>query len=658
MCGESMARGWQDFDGGRGGSFSDAGMMPGSGVAGVSTLKYLQLLSTQFPNQQAVFTEIINLQAILNLPKATEHFLSDVHGESEAFTHILNNCSGVIRERVASTFEGVLDDAQQADLCTLIYYPREKLELMRAQHRDTTEWYRNTLHNLVRIARFLSNNYTRSKVRKAMPVAYAYIIDELLHEAGHKNQSRHSYHVRIIDSIIETGSAEDFICSLSALIKRLAVDRLHIVGDIFDRGPHADRIMDDLLGYHSVDVQWGNHDVLWMGAAAGSAACIATVVRNNVRYGQLEVLESAYGISLRELALFAERTYGESGDARSMERAISVMLLKLEGQTIMRHPEFDMNDRLLLDKMDLRRGTVRIGEVDYPLSTRDFPTLDPKSPYELTHDETEVMSGLVKSFRESKRLQRHMDFLIDHGSVYLVHNDNLIFHGCVPMNPDGTFRMVRCGDAPRSGKAYMDFCDHVVRRAWNLRDQADLDWMWYLWCGKLSPMSGRIVKTFERICVADQSTWAEPRDPYWKLTRNERTCIDILREFGLPQSGHIINGHTPIKIRAGEKPIRGGGRLLVIDGGFCKAYHATTGIAGFTLVVDDCGMKLRAHRPFESVAAALSENADITSETTVVEREPHPLLISDTDTGEKIRSQISDLKALLEAYRMGELKER
>lgn len=622
-------------------------------------LKYLQLLSEQFPTCQTVFTEIINLQAILNLPKGTEHFMSDVHGEYEAFTHIINNCSGVIRDRVKTTFRHELTANEQADLCTLIYYPKEKLAKVRAAHKDTPEWYRTTLLQLVRLARYLSNSYTRSKVRKAMPVAYSYIIDELLHAAGSEETSRHYYHVRIIDSILETGSAEDFICSLSALIKRLAVDHLHIVGDVFDRGPHADRIIDQLMRYHSLDIQWGNHDICWMGAAAGSEACIASVVRNNVRYDSLSILENAYGISLRELALFAEKTYHRSATISPSEKAISVILFKLEGQVILRHPEFDMEKRLLLDKMDLAAGTVLIDGKTYELNTTEFPTVDVRDPYELSTEEKRIMNGLVDAFRESDRLQHHIDFLYDHGSMYLVYNDNLLFHGCIPLNSDGTFTSVPCGGWRYSGRAYLDFADRMARRAWIARDQNSLDWMWYLWCGKLSTLSGRVVKTFERTFVRDKSTWVEPRDPYWEQTASPTICEDILREFGIRgRRGHIINGHTPIKTTQGESPIRADGKLLIIDGGFCKAYHGATGIAGYTLISDASGMRIKSHRPFESVDAVLDENADIESETQVFETEPRPLLISDTDTGEQIRRQIRDLQTLLEAYRSGELPER
>jgi fructose-1,6-bisphosphatase-3 len=622
-------------------------------------LKYLSLLSEQFPTSQTVFTEIINLEAILKLPKATEHFMSDVHGEYEAFTHILNNCSGVIRERVAATFRHELTATEQAELCTLIYYPTEKLARVRAQGLDTNEWYASTLLSLIRLARYLSDSYTRSKVRKAMPVAYAYIIDELLHASAGAGTDRHAYHVSIIDSIIETGSAADFICSLSALIKRLAVDHLHIVGDLFDRGPHADRIIDHLMGYHSLDIQWGNHDVVWMGAAAGSEACIAAVVRNNVRYHSLEILESSYGISLRELALFAERTYRDEEGMSNVEKAISTILFKLEGQLIMRHPEYDMDSRLLLGRMDVERGTITLDGRPRRLRTVDFPTVDHDDPYALSAGEREVMDGLAESFRSSDRLRRQIDFLYEQGSVYLVYNRNLLFHGCVPLEDDGGFRAVAVEGGCYSGQALLDACDRVARKAWHEHDQDSLDWMWYLWCGRYSPLSGRVVKTFERTYLTDETCWAEAKDPYYTLTFKAEACDHVLAEFGLTGGGcHIVNGHTPVRAAQGESPIRGDGRLLVIDGGFCNAYHKTTGIAGYTLIADAQGMRIKAHRPFESIEAALDDNADIASDTDQFEVNDHPLSISDTDTGARIRSQIADLTALLGAYRTGELPER
>ena len=621
--------------------------------------KYLELLAEKFPTTQSVFTEVINLEAILNLPKGTEHFVSDVHGEYEAFEHILNNCSGVIRERVGQAFAMELTRDEQADLCTLIYYPELKLRRLREQVRLTSEWYAITLTRLVRLARRLSGSYTRSKVRKAMPVAYAYIIDELLHISPDERETRLAYHQRIIDTIVDTGSADDFVCSLAALIKRLAVDHLHVVGDVFDRGPHADKIMERLMAYHSIDVQWGNHDIVWMGAAAGSYACLAAVIRNNIHYDSLKILESAYGVSLRELALFAEATYRADDGMSPVEKAISVILFKLEGQTIRRHPNWHMDDRLLLEHVDAERGVAVMDGREYELRTRDFPTLDPKHPYELTEGERQVMDNMMSAVRHSEKLQAHIGFLYDHGSAYLVHNGNVLFHACVPMNEDGSFCAVNHQGQMLSGRAYYDYADRLARRAWHEHDQVSLDWMWYLWCGRFSPLSGRVVKTFERTYFADRSTWEEPRDPYFSHTEDPAMCARVLEEFGADvERGVIINGHTPVHAAAGESPVKAGGRLVVIDGGFCQAYHSTTGIAGYTLIADPEGMRIKAHRPFGSIADVLDLNADIVSDDDRFQRNPRPLFIGDTDTGADIRGQIADLRALLDAYRTGEIPER
>ena len=622
-------------------------------------LKYLELLSEKFPTTQSVFTEVINLEAILNLPKGTEHFVSDVHGEYEAFEHILNNCSGVIRERVEQTFNMELTREEQADLCTLIYYPELKLRRLREQGRLTAEWYAITLTRLVRLARRLSGSYTRSKVRKAMPVAYAYIIDELLHMSPDERETRMAYHQRIIDTIVDTGSAEDFVCSLAALIKRLAVDHLHVVGDVFDRGPHADKIMDCLMAYHSIDVQWGNHDIVWMGAASGSYACLAAVIRNNIHYDSLKILESAYGVSLRELALFAEATYRADDGMSPVEKAISVILFKLEGQTIRRHPNWGMEDRLLLEHVDASRGVARVGGREYELRTRDFPTLDVADPYALCAEEQRVMDNLMTAVRSSDKLRRHVGFLYEHGSAYLVHNGNVLFHACVPMNDDGSFCAVNHQGQMLSGRAYYDYADRLARRAWHEHDQVSLDWMWYLWCGRLSPLSGRVVKTFERTYFTDRSTWDEPRDPYFSHTDDPAACARVLAEFDADvEHGIVINGHTPVHASAGENPVKAGGRLVVIDGGFCQAYHATTGIAGYTLIADPLGMRIKAHRPFGSIEDVLDLNADIVSDDDRFQRNARPLSIGDTDTGADIRGQICDLRALLDAYRTGELPER
>lgn len=621
--------------------------------------KYLELLAEKFPTTQSVFTEVINLEAILNLPKGTEHFVSDVHGEYEAFEHILNNCSGVIRERVRQAFAMELTRDEQADLCTLIYYPELKLRRLREQDRLTSEWYAITLTRLVRLARRLSGSYTRSKVRKAMPVAYAYIIDELLHISPDERETRLAYHQRIIDTIVDTGSADDFVCSLAALIKRLAVDHLHVVGDVFDRGPHADKIMERLMAYHSIDVQWGNHDIVWMGAAAGSYACLAAVIRNNIHYDSLKILESAYGVSLRELALFAEATYRADDGMSPVEKAISVILFKLEGQTIRRHPNWHMDDRLLLEHVDAERGVAVVDGREYELRTRDFPTLEADDPYALTPEEQRVMDNLMNAVRSSDKLRRHVGFLFEHGSTYLVHNGNVLFHACVPMNEDGSFCAVNHQGQMLSGRAYYDYADRLARRAWHEHDQVSLDWMWYLWCGRFSPLSGRVVKTFERTYFADRSTWEEPRDPYFSHTEDPAMCARVLEEFGADvERGVIINGHTPVHAAAGESPVKAGGRLVVIDGGFCQAYHSTTGIAGYTLIADPEGMRIKAHRPFGSIADVLDLNADIVSDDDRFQRNPRPLFIGDTDTGADIRGQIADLRALLDAYRTGEIPER
>ena len=622
-------------------------------------LKYLELLAEKFPTTQSVFTEVINLEAILNLPKGTEHFVSDVHGEYEAFEHILNNCSGVIRERVGQAFAMELTRDEQADLCTLIYYPELKLRRLREQDRLTSEWYAITLTRLVRLARRLSGSYTRSKVRKAMPVAYAYIIDELLHISPDERETRLAYHQRIIDTIVDTGSADDFVCSLAALIKRLAVDHLHVVGDVFDRGPHADKIMERLMAYHSIDVQWGNHDIVWMGAAAGSYACLAAVIRNNIHYDSLKILESAYGVSLRELALFAEATYRADDGMSPVEKAISVILFKLEGQTIRRHPNWHMDDRLLLEHVDAERGVAVVDGREYELRTRDFPTLEADDPYALTSEEQRVMDNLMNAVRSSDKLRRHVGFLFEHGSTYLVHNGNVLFHACVPMNEDGSFCAVNHQGQMLSGRAYYDYADRLARRAWHEHDLVSLDWMWYLWCGRFSPLSGRVVKTFERTYFADRSTWEEPRDPYFSHTEDPAMCARVLEEFGADvERGVIINGHTPVHAAAGESPVKAGGRLVVIDGGFCQAYHSTTGIAGYTLIADPEGMRIKAHRPFGSIADVLDLNADIVSDDDRFQRNPRPLFIGDTDTGADIRGQIADLRALLDAYRTGEVLER
>ncbi len=622
-------------------------------------VRYLELLSKEYPNQAATFTEIINLQAIVNLPKGTEHFMSDLHGEYEAFYHILNNCSGVIREKVEMIFANSMTEKERDDLLTLIYYPKEKLDMLQRQHVITDEWALTTLNHLIRLVKLLSSKYTRSKVRKAMPPVFRFVIDELLHAQPDEDKNRRVYHMKILDTILETGSTRQFIYALASLIKRLAVDHLHIIGDIYDRGPHADKIMDYLMHHHSLDIQWGNHDVLWMGAAAGSQACIANVLRNNIRYHNLEILESGYGISLRPLALFALRTYTKDDGIEPMVKAINVILSKLEGQVIIRHPEYNMDDRLLFHTIDWQNGTIVIQGKTYPLTTTDFPTVNPQDPYQLSPEEHRIMSQITSEFLESERLHKHIRFFYSHGSLYRGYNNNLLFHGGVPLNEDGSFKEIFFDGKPYKGKALMDMADFMARQAYNKRDTNSLDYMWYMWCGQDSPVSGRVVKTFERSYIKDESTWKEPQNAYYRLNRDKNECIKILHEFGIdsPQ-GHIINGHTPVKVKKGESPIRAEGREICIDGGFCKAYQGSTGIAGYTLIFNSHGIRIKAHYPFKDVNQVLMNNADIDSESTQVELEPKRVMIGDTDNGKKILQMIDDLNALLQAYRQGIILER
>ncbi|MDO4806374.1 MAG: fructose-1,6-bisphosphatase [Coriobacteriales bacterium] len=631
----------------------------------MSDLKYLSLLAEQFPTRRTAYTEIINLRAILNLPCGTEHFVSDIHGELEAFTHIYNNCSGVIRERVARLYGNKLDERMRADLCTLVYYPDEKLDLMKRSGELTPQRSYEMLVNLMNLARTLADGYTRSHVHKLLPKDYGYILDELLHVSLGADSAHHVYHEEIVHSIVEIGAAEDFICSVADLIKRLAVDRLHVVGDVFDRGPRPDRIIDELMAYGSVDVQWGNHDIAWMGAAAGSEVCMAQVVRTCVHYQTLEVLESSYGISLRELALFADATYAHEPGKKRMhriEKAINVILFKLMEQAIARHPEWDMNNRCLLGAIDVQAGTVRIDGRDWPLSTTDFPTLDPSNPTALSEDERAVMDGLAAAFADSDRLRSHVRFLFENGSAYLVRNGRLLFHGCVPLNPDGSLCSVLSTDGTaRAGRAYLDYVDRMARKAWATKDQMALDWMWYLWCGSHSPLAGRTMKTFERAYVADQASWVEPQDPYFDLVRDPEVAGRILAEFGLEGPRvHIVNGHTPVHEIDGDTPVRADGKVLVIDGGFCEAYHKTTGIAGYTLIADARGLRLKAHRPFAGVRAAIRGNYDIASahEQVIDDTTASPVTVANTDAGLRIQERISLLVELLEAYRSGLLHER
>ncbi|WP_419170157.1 fructose-1,6-bisphosphatase [Negativibacillus massiliensis] len=619
-------------------------------------IKFLRLLSEKYRSRQQVCTEIINLQAILNLPKGTEHFMSDLHGEYEAFSHILNNSAGVIREKVDMLFEETLTPRERSSLCTLIYYPEEKLEKINEEGRNTEEWYRFVLQNLIDLAKMLSSKYTRSKVRKAMPSEYSYILDELLHAQADEDNNQFVYHQKIIDTLLKLGEGDDFIIALSSLIKRLAVDHLHIVGDIFDRGERPDAILNMLMQHHSLDIEWGNHDILWMGAACGSQACIAAVVRNCLSYNNISVLEQGYGISLRPLVLFAEKMYDETDPNKAAKKAISIILFKLEGQIIRRNPDYGMQERLLLDKVNFDDATIEIDGVVHELKEKRFPTINRMDPYALDPAEREIMDELEKLFRESEQLQRHVTFLYNHGSMYRKFNGNLLFHGCVPLDEDGNLKALHFGGRIYQGKSYMDYADSIARRAYfsDDRTQKELDFMWYLWCGSNSPLSGRVVKTFERTFLSDESTWKEPKNPYYRYQDSEPVCRMLLREFGLySENSHIINGHTPIHVMEGENPLKANGRLIVIDGGFCKAYQKTTGIAGYTLIFNSHGMRLKSHQPFSGMEAALSENLDIDSQSQQVVTLDKRLMVADTDTGEMLKEQIADLEDLLTAYREG-----
>ena len=616
-------------------------------------LKYLKLLKQNYSSSQAVIREIINLSAITNLPKGTEFFLSDIHGEYEAFLHIMNNCSGVIKEKVDIIFGETLSEFDRQELCTLIYYPREKMTMLAEIDRIDNDWYSMTLNYLIMLAKLLSSKYTRSEVRKALPEDYAYIIDELLHAQKNEDTNKVSYHRHILQTIIDLDDADEFIIALSTLIKRLAVDHLHIVGDIFDRGGNADKIIDLLMNYHSLDIEWGNHDILWMGAACGNDACVCNVIRNNLKYGNVEILENAYGISLRQLMLFGMSKYGIDDGIQAALAAIKVILFKLEGQLIKRHPEYGMDDRLLLEHIDLDEGYVTVDGVKTKLKTNIFPTLNRENPYELTAEENEIMLKLHRSFVSGQRLNKHIKFLYDKGSMYNVYNRNLIYHGCVPVDENGIFDMLCINGKCYHGKALFDICDEKARAAYiDNPSQDDVDFMWFLWGGEKSPLCGRKVKTFERDYIEDKSFWKEKSNPYYSKYYDESFCIQILHEFGLYDThSHIINGHTPVHALDGEHPVRANERLFVIDGGFCRSMNKTTGIAGYTLIFNSHGLRLKAHTPFTSVEDVLINNTDIKSESEIVEKDVYRMFVKDTDIGKKLLEDIADLKMLLDNYR-------
>jgi len=642
-------------------------------------LRYLRLLSQKYQTVAAAASEIIRIEALLRLPKGTEHFMSDLHGEHEAFVHILNSASGVIREKIDTVLGPDVPAEERAELATLVYYPNQKLPELKARQPDLHAWYRLTLLRLIDLCRFVSSKHTRDHVRRCLPQNCGYILDELLH-AHFEDHDKDQYYGEIIESILRYDRADAYIVRFCEVIKRLAVDRLHIVGDLFDRGPRPDRILDSLMAHHQVDIQWGNHDVVWMGAAAGSPLCIMTVLKTTLAYNNLDTLEGGYGISLRQLERFAQSTYADSdvsrwiphadprtaaGDltaAARMHKAVTVMMLKLEAQVIARNPDFDLQGRDFLNHIDFAAGTVDYHGTVYPLLDCDFPTVDPAAPTTLTAEEGHVIAGLVRSFAESERLQRHVQFLYAHGAFYKICNGNLLYHGAVPMTEDGAFAAIRFEGVARSGKQLFDYCDRRARQGYSAPPGsparlAGQDFLWYLWCGAKSPLFGRsAMTTFERLYIADPAAHREIKDPYYRHIAARDTAERILREFGLAGAGcHIVNGHVPVRAIEGESPIKGGGRLIIIDGGFCRAYHQRTGIAGYTLVYNSRGLILRTHQPFESAEKAIHEDEDIASKSEYIYTAPQRILVRDTDEGGRKQALIRDLCALVEAYQTGVL---
>lgn len=652
----------------------------------VNDLRYLQLLSRSFPTIADASTEIINLEAILNLPKGTEHFLTDIHGEYEAFQHVLKNASGAVKRKVNEIFGHTLRESEKKEICTLIYYPEEKLQLIKEQETDLDDWYLITLNQLVKVCQNVSSKYTRSKVRKALPAEFSYIIQELLHESSIE-PNKHAYINVIISTIISTKRADDFIVAMCNLIQRLTIDSLHIVGDIYDRGPGAHIIMDTLCDYHNFDIQWGNHDILWMGAASGNDACIANVIRMSMRYANLATLEDGYGINLLPLATFAMDTYADDpctifapkmnfADAEynektlrlitQMHKAITVIQLKLEAEIISRRPEFGMENRKLLHLVDFERGVFVYEGKEYPLRDVNFPTIDPADPYRLSDEERELMHRIHSSFMNSEKMKKHMRCLFTYGGMYLVCNSNLLYHASVPLNADGSFKHVRIGQKEYWGRKLLKKTDQLIRTAYFDEDGSDekqfaLDYVWYMWCGPDAPSFDKDkMATFERYFVADKTLHKETKGHYYALRNEAEVCDRILEEFGVkpgPHS-HIINGHVPVKTIKGEKPIKADGKLLVIDGGFSKAYQPETGIAGYTLVYHSHGLQLVQHEPFQSRQKAIEEGQDIKSTTLVVEFNSQRMMVKDTDKGSELVTQIQDLMKLLVAYRTGLIKEK
>ena len=648
-------------------------------------IRYLTLLAQQYPTVQSASTEIIRLQAILNLPKGTEHFMSDIHGEHEAFLHILNSSSGEVRAKIDDLFGAALSEQERGELAALIYYPTEKLALAADEMTSPEDWYRTALNRLVELCRHVSTKHTRNKVRSYMPAEYAEILDEMVYLQD-SDGTRYTQYESILETIIRIGQAPSVIEAISSVIKALTCDHLHIVGDIFDRGPRADIVMDSLMKCHHVDIQWGNHDLLWMGAASGSRTMVATVLSNSIHYNNLDVIETGYGISLRPLSVFANEVYKHSdthcfdvkltGNAAGkytekdkllsarMYKAITIILFKLEGQKLLRCPEFGMNDRLLLQQIDYDRHTVRIDGREYPLEDCDFPTVNPQNPYELTAEESRVIQQLTESFRHSEKLQQHIRFLYTKGSLYKIHNGNLLFHGCIPMREDGSLMSFCIGGEERSGRAFMDYADRLARKAYydkrgTPERRFGLDFLWWLWAGRNSPIYGRDrMTTFERRLIRDESTWVEAKNPYYAHYNDPAKCAMLLAEFGLTGAhSHIINGHVPVRAGKGESPIKGGGRLLVIDGGFSEAYQPTSGIAGYTLLFNSRHYRMVSHQPFPGRENAIRRNDDIQNDSVIFETLDERMHVAHTDEGRELQLRMDDLLDLLNAYRSGAVTE-
>jgi len=616
----------------------------------------MRILSEKYPTKESIYEKLIYLQSRLSMPKGTEHFMSDLHGEYDLFLHIINNCSGVIREKVDNVFGDYMGEEEIAEFCTLIYYPKEKIAQIKTQKRDTPAWYRKNLARLLKVAKYMSYKYPSFKMQDLIPNHYETVILELLNTHPESADEQKIYYEKLLTSIVEINSGEDFIYAFTALIKRLAIHRLHLVGDFFDRGDRPDAILNLVMNYSAeVDIQWGNHDILWMGAALGSEVCIAAVVKNSLHYNNTDVLERGYGISLRPLTIFAANLYPEKNPIRAAEMAILMIMFKLEGQLIRRNADFKMDSRLLIDKINFDDGTVTIGEQIYKLNGA-FPTVNRENPCALTDDEQEIIENLRQNFLESANLQTHVDFLYKKGGVYTCHNGNLLFHANVPLNEDGSFKKISFEGETFSGKNYFDYVDRRARRAYYERRQKDLDFMYFLWCGLISPLAGREFHTFERAFIDNKDVWKEPADPYYNLIDDAAICDKIFAEFELDSGGHIINGHVPVRVRKGESPIKAGGKAVVIDGGFSTPYHEKTGISGYTLVSNSRGLRLLRHQKIADVKTALAENKDIESTAQTVEILSRRMTIGDTDHGQGIRDEIIGLHKLLLAYQNGAIQ--